>query len=407
MAEIYDWDIVAANNNSAPPDGAPENMNYQEVNDTMREMMAVVARFVTSIRGATPTAGSSNAYTLVSGLTIGAYEAGQIFSFIADRTSTGSVTLNVDGLGASNLVDSTGVQCGSGDIESGSVYAVVRRASDFQLLGTFTRSGILALSQITFNKAYTTGGSSNAYTVTTGFSLAALTTGMVFALIPDRANTGAATLNVDGIGAVAWEDDESLALAANDIQTGVPVIVVYNGTEFRTLCGIPINLATFVSGTLPIGNGGTGQTSAANAFGALKQNATTSATGVVELATDAEVRAAASGVVLTTDLIETASASVALTDAATVAVDWDSFIFGTLTMAGNRTLGNPTNGQPGTYRTLFVSGNDGTGRTLTFDTFYGGNDDTITAITSTTGRVLITLFCLNGGAFFVCGVVEL
>lgn len=124
-------------------------------------------------------------------------------------------------------------------------------------------------------------------------------------------------------------------------------------------------------------------------------------------ATAANVRAAVANKVVTADLIETASASVTLTDGATVAVDWDSFIFGILTMAGNRTLGNPTNGQPGTYRTLFVSGNDGTSRQLAFDTAYVGNDDAITAITSTTGRVLITLFCLNSGAFFVCGVVEI
>lgn len=41
--------------------------------------------------------------------------------------------------------------------------------------------------------------------------------------------------------------------------------------------------------TVVIAGGGTGQTNAAGAFGALKQDATTSATGVVELATDAEV----------------------------------------------------------------------------------------------------------------------
>ena len=45
-----------------------------------------------------------------------------------------------------------------------------------------------------------------------------------------------------------------------------------------------------VSGTVAIANGGTGQTTAAAAFGVLKQDATTSATGVVELATDAETQ---------------------------------------------------------------------------------------------------------------------
>lgn len=50
--------------------------------------------------------------------------------------------------------------------------------------------------------------------------------------------------------------------------------------------------AANVTGTVAIANGGTGQTTAAAAFGALKQAATSSATGVVELANDAEAQAA-------------------------------------------------------------------------------------------------------------------
>ena len=47
--------------------------------------------------------------------------------------------------------------------------------------------------------------------------------------------------------------------------------------------------ASSITGTLAISDGGTGQTTASAAFNALKQAATTSATGVVELATDLEV----------------------------------------------------------------------------------------------------------------------
>ena len=53
----------------------------------------------------------------------------------------------------------------------------------------------------------------------------------------------------------------------------------------------PVALATDVSGTLPIANGGTGQTTAATAFDALKQAATDTYVGAVELATTAEVQA--------------------------------------------------------------------------------------------------------------------
>ena len=53
----------------------------------------------------------------------------------------------------------------------------------------------------------------------------------------------------------------------------------------------PVALATDVSGALPIANGGTGQTTAATAFDALKQAATDTYVGAVELATTAEVQA--------------------------------------------------------------------------------------------------------------------
>ena len=51
------------------------------------------------------------------------------------------------------------------------------------------------------------------------------------------------------------------------------------------------NLTTDVTGTLPVANGGTGQTTASAAFDALKQAATYLTTGVVELANTAEVQA--------------------------------------------------------------------------------------------------------------------
>ncbi|MFD1189759.1 hypothetical protein [Phenylobacterium conjunctum] len=61
-----------------------------------------------------------------------------------------------------------------------------------------------------------------------------------------------------------------------------------------------------------------------------------------------------------------ALAEVTLTDAATIAVDMSTFVNATVTLGGNRTLGNPTNAKPGqTGRIRVVQ--DGTGgRTLAF-----------------------------------------
>lgn len=129
-------------------------------------------------------------------------------------------------------------------------------------------------------------------------------------------------------------------------------------------------------------------------FTAIKQVATTSATGVVEHATDAEIRAATTGnLVMLASSLETASAPVDLTDAATIAVDWDTFIYGRVTLTANRALGTPTNGQPGTWRTIKVAGNDATLRSLSFSGYRGGQA-TLTDISSAK-EYLLTLFALT------------
>jgi hypothetical protein len=70
------------------------------------------------------------------------------------------------------------------------------------------------------------------------------------------------------------------------VNVGSAGAVVVNGGALGTPSGGILTNCTFP--TIPIASGGTGQTSAANAFNALKQSATTSATGVSELATTAE-----------------------------------------------------------------------------------------------------------------------
>ena len=304
--EIYSCNIVAASNNSAPPNGAPENtMQYNEVNDTFRELMAMLKRWQVASQSATlTTATSTTAYTLTSGQGIAAYAAGQTFSFVAHATSTGAVTLNVDGNGALPVVDGNGVQLGANDLISGALYVVTKKSGAF------------------------------------------------FQLISSQAKVTAGTESVAGILELATNAE---ALTGTDTARAIT----------------PANL-THVFNNRP---------------------ATESVQGAVEMATDAEIRSAAAGAkaVMAED-IETASAAVTATDAATVAINWDAAINFDLTMAGNRTLGNPTNGQPGTWRTVWVRGNDATVRTLTFGAQFGGDLPTLNDI-SNTRQYLISIYC--------------
>lgn len=93
-------------------------------------------------------------------------------------------------------------------------------------------------------------------------------------------------------------------------------------------------------------------------------------------------------------------AFLALTDVATVAVDWLASVNFSLTVAGNRAIGNPTNGIPGTYRTIIVQGNDATARTLTFGNQFLGSLPTLTDITSTKWY-LLTIMCITSTHFIV------
>lgn len=118
------------------------------------------------------------------------------------------------------------------------------------------------------------------------------------------------------------------------------------------------------------------------------------------IATVANVRAAAANALLNAALLESAAAEVTLTDAATIAVDWDTFINGVVTLTANRALGNPTNGQPGTYRTIRVLGNDATNRTLTFGAQYLGTVPTITDADADK-EYLLTIRCITATHFAV------
>lgn len=197
-------------------------------------------------------------------------------------------------------------------------------------------------------------------------------------------------------------------------------VVLFDGTTGEVLkdSGFPLSASGNRFGVIPVAGGATGTMDIGPAIDfhnsdgdtgdfavRLETGGTTdrlqvvasspSATRDVDVtATVAEVRAAATGNFgVTAALLETASAGVALTDAATVAVDWDAFINATVVITANRALGTPSNAQPGTWRTIRVSGNDATLRSLTFAGYRGGTA-TLTDI-SNAKEYLLTLFSVS------------
>ncbi|BAQ16903.1 hypothetical protein [Methyloceanibacter caenitepidi] len=84
-----------------------------------------------------------------------------------------------------------------------------------------------------------TAGTGNAYTLTTNQGHTTLTDIPVTSFRVDRANTGAATLNIDGLGAKPWKKRAGLAYASGGLIPDQLVTVAYNATadRFETVGG--------------------------------------------------------------------------------------------------------------------------------------------------------------------------
>lgn len=83
--------------------------------------------------------------------------------------------------------------------------------------------------------AITTTGSANAFVLTTGLSLAAYVAGQSFDIKANFTNSGAATINVDTLGAKSITKNGTTALASGDIASGNIYRISYDGTQFQII----------------------------------------------------------------------------------------------------------------------------------------------------------------------------
>jgi hypothetical protein len=185
---------------------------------------------------------------------------------------------------------------------------------------------------------------------------------------------GTPTPDIDLSGYQPLDNDLTLISALVTQEFGRSLLTLNNLTELQDLLDLETLITNLIEQPLPL-----------------------------VLATAADVRSAATGdKLMTSELMETASAFVALTDAATVALNWNSGINFTLAIAGNRTLGNPTNGQPGTWRHIVVTQGSGGSHTLAYGGQYKFEGGTAPVLSTVEGAVdILAILCLTSTSFFV------
>ena len=101
--------------------------------------------------------------------------------------------------------------------------------------GARALEGMLARWYADTNGSISSGGSSNTYTLSASRTVAAYTAGDVYMFKANHANSGAATINVDSVGAKTIKKLHDQDLASGDIESGAICLIVYDGTNFQLI----------------------------------------------------------------------------------------------------------------------------------------------------------------------------
>lgn len=159
--------------------------------------------------------------------------------------TTGAMTVDVDVVGGSGTIAAWTVSVSGA---RGTTGAAGADGADGEVQNSDFQDG---------TPIYATGaGTANAQTLTLAPAITAYTAGQGFRFKAGATNTGAATLNVNGLGAKSIKKcDGTIALVAGDITTGQIIHVVYDGTNFQMIADrkLPAPVASKY-GAIPVQN---------------------------------------------------------------------------------------------------------------------------------------------------------
>jgi hypothetical protein len=176
-------------------------------------------------------AGANDTYVITLSPVPTAYTTGMEISFKPNTGNTGAATINVNSLGAQTIKKGGTTDLSDGDLIAGRVYELVYDGTNFQVKDVATLSKKVSQNGSEIYAA--DAGANDTYAVTLSPAPTAYTTGMVVRFKANTVNTGAATLNVNSLGATSVLRTDGSALADGDIAANQIVEVIYDGTNFR------------------------------------------------------------------------------------------------------------------------------------------------------------------------------
>lgn len=165
-----------------------------------------------------------------------AYVTGMVVNFKAGTANTGNATLNVNGLGAVNILKNHDQTLDNNDIEVGQVVTVIYDGTSFQMQSQVANlyASVAGIQNAQYVYAADAVGT-DSYAITLSPAPAAYVTGQTFFFKAGTANTGAATLNVNGLGAKTIKKAYNSDLVTGDILANQIVQVTYDGTNMQMM----------------------------------------------------------------------------------------------------------------------------------------------------------------------------
>lgn len=232
---VTSYSRTPANNNSAPPNGAPEGQSPGSVNNVIRQLMTDIvneaatgqARVLASVAG-------TNTITASMTPDITAYVGSMVVILTPANTNTGAVTLNIDGIGAKAVLKQNSNPLVAGDLVAGVPAMLILDAasSAFTLLNPLNvgipqaaQSGsvTLALENANQHIYHASGaGSGDTYTIPANASVA-YPLGTTLTFINSDSNAVTIAINSDTLTLAGSTSTGSRSLAQNGMATAIKV----------------------------------------------------------------------------------------------------------------------------------------------------------------------------------------
>lgn len=191
---------------------------------------------------------AANTYTASLSPAPASYGTGGLLALLKfTNSNTGAATINLNSLGAKNIKHLDGSALNSGDIAAGMIALLVYDGTNFQLLALNPANYITPTQQLDDASNYAASTTAaNAYTATLTPVPTAYTPGMRVSILFTNANTAAASINLNGLGAKSIKRPDGTALKAGDIGANEMAVLLYDGTNFQFINPTAVIRSTIV-----------------------------------------------------------------------------------------------------------------------------------------------------------------